>query len=123
MHGWGDVIYCKAVVIATGARYRKLLVPGYEALELRDIHYAATPIEAAHCVAKTVIVIGGGNSAGQAAVHLSARATCVHLVVRGASVEATMSDYLVKRLSYSNRIKMHLLKSQQFLGWICSRVR
>jgi thioredoxin reductase (NADPH) len=72
------------------------------------MHYAATPIETTRCAGQQVIVVGGGNSAGQAALHLSARASHVHLVVRASTLEATMSDYLVKRIAASLRITIHL---------------
>ena len=65
------MVTSRTVVIATGARYRKLLVPGYERYELTNIHYAATPIETARCIGQDVVVVGGGNSAGQAALHLA----------------------------------------------------
>jgi thioredoxin reductase (NADPH) len=104
----GRSVTSRTVVIATGARYRKLKVPGYERFELTNIHYAATPIEAARCVGQAVIVVGGGNSAGQAALHLSRESHCVHLVVRGKTLAATMSDYLVQRVCSSPRITLHI---------------
>jgi thioredoxin reductase (NADPH) len=104
----GRMVTSRTVVIATGARYRKLLVPGYERYELTNIHYAATPIETARCSGQDVAVVGGGNSAGQAALHLAKDAGCIHLVARGATLEATMSDYLVQRIGCSSRIKLHL---------------
>jgi thioredoxin reductase (NADPH) len=104
----GQVISSRSVVIATGARYRKLQVPDYERFELWGIHYAATPVEASRCLGQDVVVVGGGNSAGQAALHLSHSARYVQLLVRGATLEATMSDYLVQRLRSSSRITIHL---------------
>jgi thioredoxin reductase (NADPH) len=104
----GRMVTSRTVVIATGARYRKLLVPGYERYELTNIHYAATPIETARCIGQDVVVVGGGNSAGQAALHLAKDAGCTHLVVRGMTLEATMSNYLVQRIVCSPRIKLHL---------------
>ena len=73
-----------SVVIATGARYRRLNIPGQEALEGAGIYYAATELEARRCFEKEVIVVGGGNSAGQAAMFLSQRARCVHRCHRAA---------------------------------------
>ncbi|NYF90166.1 FAD-dependent oxidoreductase [Tunturiibacter empetritectus] len=104
----GRMVTSRTVVIATGARYRKLLVPGYERYELTNIHYAATPIETTRCIGQDLVVVGGGNSAGQAALHLSKDAGCTHLVVRGMTLEATMSDYLVQRIVCSPKIKLHL---------------
>jgi thioredoxin reductase (NADPH) len=104
----GRFVTSRTVVIATGARYRKLKIPDYERFELTNIHYAATPIETARCVGQEVIVVGGGNSAGQAALHLSKEARCVHLVARGSALESTMSDYLVQRVCSSPRIKIHV---------------
>ena len=103
----GRFVTSRTVVIATGARYRKLKIPDYERFELTNIHYAATPIETARCLGQEVIVVGGGNSAGQAALHLSKDARCVHLVVRGSALESTMSDYLVQRVCSSSRIEIH----------------
>ena len=70
------------LVVATGARYRRLDVPDYERFEGQGIHYAATAMEAQLCGAEEVIVVGGGNSAGQAAVFLSRTAAHVHILVR-----------------------------------------
>src|SRR6185295_20200326 len=69
--GDGTDVSARSVVIASGARYRKLDVPNYERFEGRGIHYAATAIEAQLCVRQEVVVVGGGNSAGQAAVFLA----------------------------------------------------
>ena len=104
----GRMVTSRTVVIATGARYRKLEIADYERFELRNIHYAATPVETARCASQEVIVVGGGNSAGQAALHLSRDARCVHLVVRGKDLDTTMSDYLVQRVTSSARITLHL---------------
>src|SRR5208337_4782921 len=90
-------VQASAIVIATGARYRKLDVPQYEKFEGQGIHYAATAMEQRLCSGEEVIVVGGGNSAGQAAIFLSRTTTHVHLLVRGGGLAATMSDYLMKR--------------------------
>ncbi|HEY2559961.1 MAG TPA: FAD-dependent oxidoreductase [Caldimonas sp.] len=103
----GASIRARAIVIATGARYRKLAVPGFERFEGQGIYYAATAMEANLCRAAEVIVVGGGNSAGQAAVFLSRSARHVHVLVRGAGLAATMSDYLVQRIDRSAQISLH----------------
>ncbi len=103
----GQIVQSRAVVVATGARYRKLDVPGYERFEGSGLHYAATAMEAALCRAEEAIVVGGGNSAGQAAVFLSRHAAHVHVLVRATGLAATMSDYLVQRIDQSDRITLH----------------
>ena len=100
-------IRARAVVIATGARYRKLDVPNYARFEGQAIYYAATAIESQLCAGEEVIVVGGGNSAGQAAIFLSRSVAQVHLLVRAAGLAATMSNYLVQRILSSSRITLH----------------
>lgn len=100
-------VAARAIVVATGARYRKLDVPNYAKFEGQGIHYAATAMEAQLCREEEVIVVGGGNSAGQAAVFLSRTAKHVHILVRAAGLAATMSDYLVQRIATSPRITLH----------------
>jgi len=103
----GQRVTARAVVIATGARYRKLDVPNYDRYEGQGIHYAATPMEGKLCAGEEVVVVGGGNSAGQAAVFLSRIAAHVHVLVRATGLAATMSDYLVQRIHQSPRITLH----------------
>jgi len=103
----GQRVTARAVVVATGARYRKLDVPNYDRYEGQGIHYAATPMEGRLCVGEEVVVVGGGNSAGQAAVFLSRIASHVHMLVRGTGLAATMSDYLIRRIHQSPRITLH----------------
>lgn len=103
----GQRVQARAVVVASGARYRKLDVPGYAAFEGHGIHYAATAMEAQLCTMQEVVVVGGGNSAGQAAMFLSRQARHVHLLVRGDGLAATMSDYLVQRIDLSPRVTLH----------------
>src|SRR4051794_36940272 len=79
----GDVLQCRAIVIATGAQYNKPGVPNLENFEGRGIYYGATYIESQLCENEDVVVVGGGNSAGQAAVFLSQTARKVHMLVRG----------------------------------------
>lgn len=103
----GARVRARSVVIATGARYRRLDLPDYDRLEGCGIYYAATPMEAQLCSAREAIVIGGGNSAGQAAMFLSRICSHVHVLVRAKGLAATMSDYLVQRLTDSPTITVH----------------
>jgi thioredoxin reductase (NADPH) len=96
-----------AVLIATGARYRRLDVPRLEEFEGVGVYYAATPVEARACVGGPAIVVGGGNSAGQAALFLADHATKVHLVVRGKDLEQDMSRYLIDQLRRHLRVEIH----------------
>jgi len=103
----GRSVLAEAVVVATGARYRRLTLPHYERFEGQGIHYAATALEAGLCEAQEVVLVGGGNSAGQAAMYLSRIAGHVHILVRGPGLADTMSDYLVTRITTSPRITVH----------------
>ena len=103
----GQSIRARAVVVATGARYRKLDVAGYDRFEGAGIYYAATAMEADLCADEEIVVVGGGNSAGQAAVFLARSARHVHMLVRGEGLAATMSDYLVQRIERSDRITLY----------------
>ena len=102
------VVKTHSVVIATGARYRKLDVSNYSRFEMDGLHYSATAIEARLCSEEEVIVVGGGNSAGQAAVYLSGYARHVHILIRGAELASTMSDYLIQRIASSRKISLHV---------------
>ena len=102
-----QLVRARAVVLATGARYRKLNVSNYERFEGQAIYYAATATESQLCAGGEIIVVGGGNSAGQAAVFLSRTVAHVHLLVRASGLAATMSDYLVRRIQSSSRITLH----------------
>jgi thioredoxin reductase (NADPH) len=114
----GQHIKARAVVIATGARYRKLNVPNYAFYEGRGIHYAATPMEAKLCAKEQIIIVGGGNSAGQAATFLSRFAAHVHILVRGTDLASTMSKYLIQRIRQSDRITLHTESEVVELGGI-----
>ena len=104
----GSQVQARAMVIATGASYRKLDLPGYDRFSGGNgVHWAATAIEAGLCEREEVAVVGGGNSAGQAAVFLSRHAAHVHILVRGTGLAASMSDYLVGRIEASDRITLH----------------
>ena len=104
----GEEVRTHAIVVATGARYRKLSAVNYERFEGSGVHYAATPMEGKLCQGQEVIVVGGGNSAGQAAVFLSRTASMVHLLVRADGLAATMSNYLIERITHSARITLHV---------------
>lgn len=97
----------RAVIVATGARYRKLSLPGYSRFEGRGIYYAATSLEAGLCGGGEIAVVGGGNSAGQAAIFLSRTSMHIHVLVRAAGLSETMSDYLVQRIVTSRQITVH----------------
>ncbi len=103
----GETVRARSVVVATGARYRKLDLPRYADYEGQGIQYAATAMEAQLCAAQEVVVVGGGNSAGQAAMFLSRSAGHVHILVRGAGLAETMSHYLVQRIATSPAITLH----------------
>ena len=109
--GGGPTLRARAVVVATGATYRRLGLEGQERYEGQGIHYAATAIEAQLCRGEEIVVVGGGNSAGQAAVFLSRHAKHVHVLVRGDSLADSMSDYLVQRIDSSVRITLHTCTS------------
>ncbi len=103
----GIPVRSRSVVVASGAQYRKLSVENYGRFENCGIYYAATAMESAFCREKEVIVVGGGNSAGQAAIFLSGVAKHVHQIVRGKSLASTMSQYLVSRIENSSRITLY----------------
>jgi len=94
----GEVVRARAVVLASGARYRRLDVPGMDDFECASVHYWASAMERDLCAGEEVALVGGGNSAGQAVVYLAARAKKVWLLVRGPGLEATMSRYLIDRI-------------------------
>jgi thioredoxin reductase (NADPH) len=102
----GAKVRSRAVIVASGARYRKLSVPDYERFEGTGIYYAATAMEASLCSGEEVVIVGGGNSAGQAAVYLAGMVKHVHMLIRGAGLAATMSDYLVRRILGSEHISL-----------------
>jgi thioredoxin reductase (NADPH) len=102
----GEQITAKCMVIATGAQYRKLDAEGCERFEGTGVYYAATPAEAHLCEGCPVIVVGGGNSAGQAAVFLSGHAKKVIVIIRGNDLNKNMSRYLVHRISQISKIEL-----------------
>jgi thioredoxin reductase (NADPH) len=100
----GQRVRGKAVVVATGVQYRRLPLDRLADFEGAGIYYAATEMEARYCKETEAVIIGGGNSAGQAAMFLSRSARCVRVLVRGASLAASMSSYLSSRLEADPRI-------------------
>jgi len=102
----GETAVAKCLLIATGAQYRRLEVDGCEALEGRGVYYAATPMEARLCQGSDVAVVGGGNSAGQAAVFLSSVARKVYHLIRGDDLNKNMSSYLVRRVEQTDNIEI-----------------
>jgi thioredoxin reductase (NADPH) len=102
----GAQVSGRSVIIALGARYRALGVPGEERLKGTNIYYAATEVEAQACKGRDVGVIGGGNSAGQAAVFLAERARRVSLIIRGDDIAEGMSHYLVERIGNTDNIEV-----------------
>lgn len=102
----GDAVTAKCMLIATGADYRRLDVEGCSRLEGLGVYYAATVAEAQLCRASDVLVVGGGNSAGQAAVFLSGSASRVWLAIRGGDLYARMSSYLAHRIEQTPNIEL-----------------
>jgi thioredoxin reductase (NADPH) len=103
----GEMILARTIVLATGAEYNKPALASLDAFTGRGVYYSATFMEAQFCTSETVVVIGGGNSAGQAAVFLSQSAATVHLLARGPSLRDTMSRYLIQRIEENPRVQVH----------------
>jgi thioredoxin reductase (NADPH) len=102
----GGQATARAVIVATGARYRKLPVPRLEEFEESSVFYAATPLEAQICADDPVVVVGGGNSAGQAGLFLADHARTVRMVVRESTLDEFMSSYLADRILADGRIEV-----------------
>jgi thioredoxin reductase (NADPH) len=103
----GAKVLAKAVVLATGAVYRALDIPEYGRFVGHGIHHAATLMEAQLCGGEDIVIVGGGNSAGQAALYLSKTSAQVHLLVRQKNLSSTMSEYLVERLQTSRKVRIY----------------
>ncbi|WP_081592776.1 FAD-dependent oxidoreductase [Nocardia otitidiscaviarum] len=103
----GGQIAGHAVLIATGVNYRHHPAPGVDDFTGRGVYYGSAMTEAADCAERDVYIVGGANSAGQAAVFLSRNARTVHILVRAASLEASMSHYLIQQIEQIPNIKVH----------------
>jgi thioredoxin reductase (NADPH) len=102
----GGAFQGRSIIVATGVQYRKLDLPNLAQFEGAGVYYGATPVEAQVCRNQQVAIVGGGNSAGQAAVFLAGFASHVHLLVRGAGLAETMSRYLISRIEASPEITL-----------------
>jgi thioredoxin reductase (NADPH) len=103
----GQVLHTRTIIIATGVKYRKLDLPQLEYFEGAGIYYCATYLESQLCEGEEIAIVGGANSAGQAAVFLAGTATRVHMLVRGPSLAESMSRYLVQRIENIPNIVLH----------------
>ena len=104
----GGLIDTRSIVIATGAQYNKPNVENLERFEGQGVYYAATFMEAQLCTGEEIIIVGGGNSAGQAAAFLAETVRKVHMLVRGKALSETMSRYLIQRIVENPVIELHL---------------
>jgi thioredoxin reductase (NADPH) len=102
----GSEVLSRGVIVATGARYRRLEVSGLGRFEDASVHYAATQAEALRCEGEEVAVVGGGNSAGQAALFLAGRTPTVYLLIRGDDLGKSMSSYLVNRIMEAENVEL-----------------
>src|SRR3954464_13979168 len=102
----GQSLRAKSVVVASGARYRRPGIENLDAYEGRGVWYWASPIEAKLCVGQDIVLVGGGNSAGQAAVFLSGHARKVYMIIRGGGLGASMSRYLIERIEAAPNIEL-----------------
>jgi thioredoxin reductase (NADPH) len=102
----GDTVHGRTVIVATGAQYRKLGVPELQRYEGNGVYYAATLSEAQLCADDPVLIVGGGNSAGQAALFLSQHAATCRLMIRGEDLEKSMSRYLIDELARRPQVEL-----------------
>jgi thioredoxin reductase (NADPH) len=102
----GSEIPCRAVVIASGARYQRLQIDDLERFEGAGVYYAATDLEVRTCSGNPVLVVGGGNSAGQAAIYLAQQGSTVSIAIRGTDLAHSMSHYLIERIEADPRITL-----------------
>ena len=104
----GISVYGRTLVIASGVRYRRPEIENLDRFEGTSVSYWATPIEATLCEGRDIVLVGGGNSAGQAAVFLSAHARQVHMAVRSSGIDASMSRYLIDRIKATRNIELRV---------------
>ena len=102
----GDTVHGRAMIVATGAHYRKLDIPDLARFEGNSVYYAATQSEAQVCRGASVLIVGGGNSAGQAALFLSEYASNCQLMIRGDALEKSMSRYLIDEIENHPRVEL-----------------
>src|SRR5215510_4879957 len=102
----GQLLRARSVVVASGARYRRPEIENLAAFEGKGVWYWATPIEAKLCADQDVVLVGGGNSAGQAAVFLSGHARKIYMIIRGGGLGASMSRYLIERIEATPNIEL-----------------
>jgi len=105
--GEGDPLLTRAIIIASGVEYRRLAVENLSRFEGAGVYYAATRMEAQLCADEEIAIVGGANSAGQAAVFLAETAKRVHVLIRGDGLAQTMSRYLISRIEAHPRIELH----------------
>jgi thioredoxin reductase (NADPH) len=105
--GEGDPLFTRAIIIASGVEYRRLAVENLSRFEGAGVYYAATPMEAQLCADEEIAIVGGANSAGQAAVFLAESAKRVHMLIRSGGLAQTMSRYLISRIEAHPRIELH----------------
>jgi thioredoxin reductase (NADPH) len=103
----GSVVRARAIIIASGVQYRRLALEHIDRFEGAGVYYAATTTEARLCGGQEVAVVGGANSAGQAAVFLAAQVRRVHVLIRGPGLVDTMSRYLIRRIEETRNITLH----------------
>ncbi|MCP2032702.1 thioredoxin reductase (NADPH) [Okibacterium sp. HSC-33S16] len=111
----GDEVLTRSVIVASGVSYRRLAVPGLDRYVGTSVFYGATAVEAKAQTGRHVLVVGGGNSAGQAALHLARYAASVSLVVRGPTLAASMSSYLIEQLTAAG---VSILTERKIVGGI-----
>ena len=103
----GEPLLTRAIIIASGVEYRRLAVENLSRFEGAGVYYAATRMEAQLCADEEIVVVGGANSAGQAAMFLAETAQRVHMLIRGDGLASTMSRYLISRIEAHPKVKLH----------------